>query len=223
MTHERTDYSGLSLQAFSDALASDAPIPGGGSASAVAANLAASLVCMVTRLSQDRPRYAAFAATHTRALEVAEQACRRFLELADDDSAAYSALVQARRAARDAAAGSPERATLDEAVRHAAHEAARVPMVIVRECYALIDQVDRLAGRSNLNAASDLDVAARLLEAAARGAGANVIVNLPAIGDERLSDSMLGELEVRLHEMVSAVARVASQVRSQGLRAPEPS
>jgi formiminotetrahydrofolate cyclodeaminase len=215
MTHERTDYSGLSLQAFSDALASDAPIPGGGSASAVAANLAASLVCMVTRLSQDRPRYAAFAATHTRTLEVAEQARQRFLELADDDSAAYSALVQARHAARDAAAGSPERATLDEAVRHAAHEAARVPMVVVRECYALIDQVDRLAGRSNLNAASDLD--------AARGAGTNIIVNLPAIGDERLSDSMLGELEVRLHEMVSAVARVASQVRSQGLRAPEPS
>ena len=93
----------------------------------------------------------------------------------------------------------------DDAVIQAAHQAARVPMLVVRECYALIDQVDRLAGRSNLNAASDLDVAARLLEAAARGAGANVIVNLPAIGDERLADSMLGELEVRLHEMVSAV------------------
>ena len=109
----------------------------------------------------------------------------------------------------------------DEAIRVAARQAAHVPMLVVRECYALIDQVDRLAGRSNLHAASDLDVAARLLEAAARGAGANVIVNLPDIGDERLADSMLGELEVRLHEMVSAVARIASQVRSEGLRAPE--
>ncbi len=100
MTQQRTDYSGLSLLAFSDALASDAPTPGGGSAAAVAANLAASLVCMVTRLSQDRPRYAAFAATHTRVLEVAEHARQRFLELADADSAAYSALVRARSAAR---------------------------------------------------------------------------------------------------------------------------
>jgi methenyltetrahydrofolate cyclohydrolase len=225
MAHERTDYSSLSLRAFSDALASDAPTPGGGSAASIAANLAASLVCMVTRLSQDRPRYASFAGTHARALDVAEHARQRFLELADEDSAAYSALVQARGAARAADADVAERAGRadhEEAVRHAAHEAARVPMLIVRECYALIDQVDRLAGRSNLNAASDLDVAARLLEAAARGAGANVIVNLPAIGDERLSDSMLGELEVRLHEMVSAVARIASQVRSQSLRAPEP-
>jgi formiminotetrahydrofolate cyclodeaminase len=94
-------------------------------------------------------------------------------------------------------------------------------MAIVRECYAVMEHVDRMAGRSNLGAASDLDVAARLLEAAARGAGANVIVNLPAMGDERLADSMLGELEARTHELESAVARVASQVRSQALRPAE--
>lgn len=218
MTDQRTAYSSLSLRAFSDALASDAPTPGGGSAAAIAGSLAAGLVSMVTRLSMGRPRYAAFAMTHERALEVAERARERFLELADADAAAYEGLVQARSAARG---GSEDRARLDAGVRAAAHEAARVPMLVLRECYALIDHVDRLAGRSNLHAASDLDVAARLLEAAARGAGANVIVNLPAIGDERLADSMLGELEVRLHEMVSAVARIASQVRSEGLRAPE--
>jgi hypothetical protein len=39
--------------------------------------------------------------------------------------------------------------------------------------------------------------------------------------DERLADSMLGELEARIHELESAVARVASQVRSQALRPPE--
>jgi formiminotetrahydrofolate cyclodeaminase len=220
MTDENRPYSSLSLRAFSDALASDAPTPGGGSASAIAGSLAAGLVSMVTRLSVGRPRYASFAATHERTLEVAEHARQRFLELADEDAAAYAGLVRARSAARGTAA---DPAVGETAVRAAAHEAARVPMLVVRECYALIDQVDRLAGRSNLHAASDLDVAARLLEAAARGAGANVIVNLPAIGDERLADSMLGELEVRLHEMVSAVARIASQVRSEGLRAPESS
>lgn len=95
-------------------------------------------------------------------------------------------------------------------------------MAIVRECYAVMEHVDKLAGRSNLGASSDLDVAARLLEAGARGAGANVIANLSAMGDERLADSMLGELEARMHELVSAVARIASQVRSGGLRPPEP-
>lgn len=213
-----SSFLDLSLRSFSDLLASDAPVPGGGSASAVVASLGASLLAMVGRLSQGRDRYAAYAGTVERALATAEAARTRLLQLADEDAAAYRGLVDARTAVREA--GVPS-AQLESTLREAAREAARVPMAIVRECYAVMEHVDRMAGRSNVGAASDLDVAARLLEAAARGAGANVIVNLPAMGDERLADSMLGELEARTHELVSAVARIASQVRSQGLRPPE--
>jgi formiminotetrahydrofolate cyclodeaminase len=209
----------LSLRSYSDLLACDAPVPGGGSASAVAASLGASLLAMVARLSQGRERYASFASTIDRALEAADAARLRLLELAQEDAAAYRHLVEVRAAARDSGQRSAEGV---RAVQDAAREAARVPMAIVRECYKVMEHVDRMAGRSNLGAASDLDVAARLLEAAARGAGANVIVNLSAMGDERLADSMLGELEARTHELESAVARVASQVRSEALRPPEP-
>ena len=208
----------LSLRSFTDLLASDAPVPGGGSASAVVACLGASLLAMVARLSQGRERYAPFAGTIERALVAADGARTSLLELAQADAGAYRQLVEARAAARSAGQASAQGAA---AVREAAREAARVPMAVVRECYAVMAHVDRMAGRSNLGAASDLDVAARLLEAAARGSGANVIVNLPAMGDERLADSMLGELETRIHELQSAVARVASQVRSESLRPPE--
>jgi formiminotetrahydrofolate cyclodeaminase len=208
----------LSLRSYSDLLASSAPVPGGGSASAVAASLGASLLAMVARLSQGRERYAPFASTIDRALAAADASRTRLLDLARQDADAYQGLVEARAAAR----GSPAAAgATDRTVQEAAREAARVPMAIVRECYAVMEHVDRMAGRSNLGAASDLDVAARLLEAGARGAGANVIVNLPDMRDERLADSMLGELEARIHELESAVARVASQVRSQALRPPE--
>jgi formiminotetrahydrofolate cyclodeaminase len=183
----------------------------------VVACLGASLLAMVARLSQGRDRYAPYASTIDRALTAAEAARVRLLELAQDDARAYRQLVDARASAR--ASGAPSDA--GRAVQEAAREAARVPMAIVRECYAVMEHVDRMAGRSNAGAASDLDVSARLLEAAARGAGANVIVNLPAMGDERLADSMLGELEARIHELESAVARVASQVRSQAPRPPE--
>lgn len=215
---QSSSFPDLSLRSFSDLLASDAPVPGGGSASAVVASLGASLLAMVARLSQGRERYAPFADTIERALAAADESRTRLLALADEDATAYRGLVEARATARAEGGAAGERAT---AVRDAAREAARVPMAIVRECYAVMEHVDRVAGRSNLRAASDLDVAARLLEAAARGAGANVLANLPAMGDERLADSMLGELEARTHELVSAVARIASQVRSQGLRPPE--
>src|SRR6188508_2979591 len=92
----------LSLRSFSDLLASDAPTPGGGAASAVVASLGASLLAMVARLSQGRERYAPFKGTIERALVVADGARTRLLELAQEDAGAYRKLVDARAAARSA-------------------------------------------------------------------------------------------------------------------------
>ena len=67
---------------------------------------------------------------------------------------------------------------------------------------------------------SDL-VAAMLAHAAARGAGANVIVNAPGIADRDAADRMLREVETRLHRIEGAVARIHQLVRSGALRDPE--
>lgn len=218
MTDSPRSFADLTVSAFSEALASAAPTPGGGSASAIAASLAASLTAMVARLSADRPKYAPYVKTHARALDAAEAARTRFLALADEDSDAYAAFGAARKLPKETAA---ETAARDAAIASAAVRAAEVPLEVVRQCHALIHEVESLAGRSNLNAASDLDVGALLVLAAARGAGANVIINLPSIEDRKVTTAMLSEVETRLHEIESAVARVHGQVRSGNLRGPE--
>jgi formiminotetrahydrofolate cyclodeaminase len=211
-------FADLTVGAFSEVLASAAPVPGGGSASAVAASLAASLTAMVARLSADRPKYASYGKTHARALEAAEASRVRFLALADEDAAAYAAFGDARKLPKETPAEAQAR---DAAIAAAALKAAEVPMEVVRQCHGLIHEIESLAGRSNLNAASDLDVGALLVHAAARGAGANVIINLPSIPDRKATDAMLSEVESRLHDIESAVARVHGQVRSGNLRGPE--
>lgn len=218
MATERPAYADLTIAAFTDQLASASPTPGGGSASAIAGSLAASLVAMVARLSADRPRYAVYAGSIATAEAAAETARVRFLALADADAAAFDAFSAARRMPREDAAAAAAR---DAAIAAAALEAARVPLEIVRACDLLADEIERLAGRSNLHAASDLDVAALLCHAAARGAGANVHVNVPFLADRAAADAWPHEVEARLHGIEAAVARIHARVRSGELRSPE--
>lgn len=218
MTRPIARVADTTLGDFTRALASERPTPGGGSAAALAAALAASLTAMVVRLSLVRPRYAQHAALHEEALAASDGARERFLELADDDAIAYAAFMEAGRLPKGSYEEEPKRAS---ASREAARLAATVPLTIVQACHAQVDLVQRLAGRSNDNVASDLDVAALLLESAARGAASNVVVNLPAVEDGGFSDAVLAELDQRLRQIQGTTARTRERIRKGGQRKPE--
>jgi glutamate formiminotransferase/formiminotetrahydrofolate cyclodeaminase len=208
----------LTLAEFSERMASSEPVPGGGSASAVVGSIAASLLAMITRLSLDRPKYEPYRATNERALQTAEVARRRLLQLADEDAAAYAAFAAARKLAH----GTPDQeAERTRATQVAARDASDAPMDVVRECGRLLEEISAVAGRSNLNAASDLEVAGRLSAAAAHGAAANVMINLPMVGDERYAGGAKVELNHLLNDVDRTLARVTQYVGSGTLRAPE--
>jgi glutamate formiminotransferase/formiminotetrahydrofolate cyclodeaminase len=196
----------LTVEGFVDRLASADPVPGGGSASAVAAALAAGLVAMVARLSEGRPKYAAHAALAARSVAEAEALADRCLRLADEDAAAYAGFATSLKLPRDTDTDREARA---EAIRGAARSAALVPLDAVEVCRDIVAAAERLAGRSNANASSDLRVAALLAEAAADGAAANVLVNLSATGDTAFA----AESESRVAELISQVRRLAEETR----------
>jgi methenyltetrahydrofolate cyclohydrolase len=210
-------FADLSLAEFTARLASTEPVPGGGSASAVAASLAASLVEMVAGLSLDRPRYAAYTPTIERALRAGQRARRRFLELADEDAAAYGDFASARRLPRGTEAQQAQRA---RSLAFAGRSASDVPLQIVRECRDLAVEIEALSGRSNVNASSDLNVAALLVDAAARGAGENVLINLPSVDDEQYAGTTTVELQQLLKEVQQLVLHVKA-VTAGELRDPE--
>ena len=215
---ETAAFASLSLGEFVEQLSSAEPVPGGGAASAVAAALGASLASMVAALSSGRPKYAQYESTLTRAGATGRRLAGELLALADRDAGAYAGYAAALKMPRETEAQIEERRA---AIRAAARQASDAPWEIVLACHALAVEVEALAGRSNVNAASDVLVAALLAEAGARGAAENVRINLPSTGDEEYSDTMAQQLDETLHEITGLASRTREIVLSGQTREPE--
>ena len=210
-------FRDVTVAEFADRLASPDPVPGGGSASAVAAAVGASLVAMVAALTQGRPRYA----DHARLCETVAPAARALasdlLDLADEDARAYAACAIALKLPREAFADKEYR---DAQVRATAQVAAEVPLRCVERCLDALALAEMLAGRSNRNAASDLRVASLLLEAAADGAAANVLVNLPLIGTNEWTIATDARVEQLMKDVASLAKTTRAVVESDQARPP---
>jgi formiminotetrahydrofolate cyclodeaminase len=199
-------FRDLTVAAFVQRLASSEPVPGGGSAAAIAGSLAAALVAMVAQLSR-RQQLQEHSHLHDFAEAEGQRLAARLLQLADDDAAAYAAYATANRLPRSTQEESDLRAA---ARRRAAKGASEVPLATVEACLSVVKTAEALAGRCNINASSDLAVASLLAEAAADGAAENVRVNLPAVGDEQWAR----ETERRVEQLIGELTTVATSCRA---------
>ena len=92
-----TDLVALSVRDFSASLASDAPAPGGGSASAAAGAMGAALLGMVCRLTLGKEKYRDAWEELERVAPAMDAQKETLLGLVDEDTRAYDAIVAARR------------------------------------------------------------------------------------------------------------------------------
>ena len=197
------------LRAFSDDLASDRPVPGGGSASAYAAALGAGLAAMVARIASKKAP-----GQHDEYIAEVDNLRADLLRLVDDDSAAYARVAEAMKLPKASDAEKQERQARMQAALLAA---ARVPLEIARTCRRLLESCERGAALAPAAAASDIGVGALMAEAALRGAALNVMINLASLKDaahvKTLSDDLDtavdGADELRKRILDSVEARIA--------------
>ena len=196
------------LRAFSDDLASDAPVPGGGSASAFAGAMGAGLVAMVTHIAARKSDDAELPAL-IREVEFLRSA---MLTLVDDDSAAYAQVAQAMRLPRMTDDEKRERSARIQA---ALARAAYVPLELAKASRALLDACERGLPRAPAAAISDIGVGALLAEAALRGAAMNVMINLASLKDADEVKALSEELDQVVDGAAAQTKRITDFVESR--------
>jgi len=179
---------GPTLDGWLEELAGGAPVPGGGSAAALAGALAGALVAMVARLTTGRKAYAAVQGRVAEIVAEADALRAQLRRLVDDDAAAYARVSAAYKLPKDAPG---RRRAVDEALVGA----ARTPLAMARGAARLAALAGEIGAIGNKNASSDAKVAAVLASAALTGAIENVRVNVASLSEPGLGRSLLEEAE----------------------------
>ena len=198
-----------SVRDLLEAFRSPEPTPGGGSASALAAAVGASLLSMVAGLPKSRAATEEdaerLAAAGGRCAEVAD----RLTGLVDRDSEAYDLVVSAYRLPKGTDAEKASRsARIQDALRHATD----TPLHVMRACAEAVEQGDVVAQFGNRNASSDVQVGMELVGAGLRGARLNVEINLGGIKDEGYARKVREEVERLSMEAERGVAAARARL-----------
>ncbi len=176
-----TDKDLLVDRGFLDALASSAPTPGGGSAAAYNAAMAAALVAMVANLTIGRKKYAEVESAMVDVLKQADTIRLSMMQAVEADAAAYQKVMEAYKLPKESDA---EKTARSEAIQAATLVAAQVPLSVAQTCASLLPLACEVAEKGNPNAITDAASALTFANAAMTAALLNVEINLSSLKDE---------------------------------------
>lgn len=189
---DSVSYREMALADLIDAFASTDPVPGGGSAAALAGATGASLLLMVAAM----PKTKSGAPEET--ADLAEASSRlhplrdQLLELVDRDSEAYKQVMAAFKLAKDT---DEQHSARKQAIAAATRLATDAPLDTMRACQQALRGAVVVATNGNRRTTSDVGVGVELLLAALRGARLNVEINLSGLGDAGYAARVKDEVE----------------------------
>ncbi len=169
------------LREYLEKLASEAPTPGGGSASGVVGSLAAALVAMVGRLTAGKLEDEGLRGQLQRLVAEADELRSQLLGLADEDEAAFDRVMATYKLPKTT---DEEKERRKAAVQEALKGATEVPCRTAEACLQVLHKARVMAEHGTPTAISDVGTAAYLAEAALHSALLNVDINLKYLKDE---------------------------------------
>lgn len=171
----------MSIKEYLDILKTDAPAPGGGGVSGLTAAQGISLTLMVIELTLGKKKYEEY-------MELIEKSRERALELyeelavaADEDREVFLKLSEAYALPKET---EEEKKIKQQILGERSLAATEAPFKVMELSLEGLEITEKLVGKSNKMAVSDLGVAAACFLAACKSAWLNVKINLPYLTDK---------------------------------------
>ena len=202
------DHTQDSCRAFVDALASKAPVPGGGGAAALVGAVGAALGSMVGALTLGKKKYADVEAEIAALMEKCGDLQRQLLDQVPADAEGFEPLARAYGIPKD----DPER---DRVLEEAALAACRVPMRIMELCCEAIEAIAVFAAKGSRLAVSDAGCGAVCCKAALQSASLNVFINTRGLKDRAAAGRLNDRANAMLERYCALADDIFASVRGQ--------
>lgn len=174
-------------------LSSNAPVPGGGGASAAVGAFAAALGMMVTNLTIGKKKYAEYEEELIACRARLEELRDQLIDLVDGDAVAFEPLSKAYSIPKN----DPSR---DQIMEDALYEASVVPMSIMETVLAAAKELEILVEKGSRLAVSDVGVGILFAQAAIEGASLNVYINTKLMKNRERADEMNAKADAIIAE-----------------------
>lgn len=202
----------MEIKKFLEKVSSATPTPGGGSASALAGTLSASLILMTAGLSLKKGRLKEKEIREIRKKVLTIQ--KRLFRAIEEDAQSYEAVLKAFHLPKDT---EKERRARSKVIQNAYRKATITPQLVCQQSIELLEYSNMLILKGNPNTLSDVGVAAFLADTAVKGGLLNIGINVGPVRDKsfrKKMHSLAGKLEKRRNQLMGKIGKALGRTLS---------
>lgn len=201
------DFTQNTCRDFVTALASSAPVPGGGGAAALVGAVGTALGNMVGSLTVGKKKYADVESEIIALKAKCDALQRELLDQVAEDAKGFEPLAKAYGIPKD----DPDR---ERVLEEATVSACQAPLRIMELCCEAIEAVAVFAEKGSRIAVSDAGCGAVILKAALQSASLNVFINTRSLKDLATADGLNAKANAMLDQYCAMADRIYDAVRA---------
>ncbi len=171
----------MTINEFAKIVASDSPVPGGGSIAALCGALGAALAEMVANLTVTKKKYADSKEEMNAIINKASQLRDRLLNYIEEDSLAYKKVMEAYKLPKET---EEEKCLRRDRIQEGLKIAASVPLEVAETSFEIFPLVEAVVLRGNSSSVTDALVGAMMARTGVLSAILNIRINLDSIKDD---------------------------------------